>query len=368
MFAIHYFDKAHVLRRQGTEAGGNLSRLGLRTIKQFGGFHFKTSCQSNYCLKARVAFSPFDAANVGSIKIDQMRKPFLRIPSLGSQAAQVLAEGMHIERILHTRTTNKKTLDRLRTNRIISLEREVSVRIFTIIGFKGGIGRTTAAAALSFGLASKGARVAILDAGHSVELDDAGKSKFTGIGSAPETTELQKWVDDIDQNAKDFGSLQYLRAKSGPYLRASVRQLEYEGFDYLVIDTPAHQSTGVFEAVERSAALIAPVRNLSVAKAVKDSLANEFIPILGRTSFLLLGERNPADFNQALEGCSFLSSVLPCHFRDDDENWEPVPLSNGSVIDLEWQAACISLAYEVAKITDQGADNDQTRPVLGVCL
>jgi len=58
--------------------------------------------KSNNRFEAWVAFSPFGAANVSSVKIDQVRKPFLRIPSFGSQAAQVLAEGMHIERTLHT--------------------------------------------------------------------------------------------------------------------------------------------------------------------------------------------------------------------------------------------------------------------------
>lgn len=229
------------------------------------------------------------------------------------------------------------------------------MRIFTIIGFKGGIGRTTAAAALSYGLASKGARIALLDGGHSVELDDAGKSRFAGIGSVPQTTELQKWVDDIHQGKVGFGSLQYLRALSGSYLSASVRQLEREGFDYLVVDTPAHQTTSVFEAVERSSALISPVRNLSVAKAVKDSLANEFMPILERTSFLFFGEGNPETFQHALEGCSFLSSLLPCHLPCDDDDWEPVPLFDGSVTDLQWQAACMSLAAEAINIVDQSA-------------
>ncbi len=238
------------------------------------------------------------------------------------------------------------------------------MQIFTMIGFKGGIGRTTAAAALSFGLASKGARVAVLDAGHSVELDDAGKSRFSGIGSAPKTSELQKWVDDIDQSTSGIGAIQYLRALSGSYLRASVRQLECEGFDYLVIDTPAHQSTGVFEAVERSAALIAPVRNLSVAKAVKDSLVNEFIPILERTTFLFLGERSPAMCQQALKDCSCLSSVLPCSLPDDDD-WEPVPLSDGTVTDLQWQAACMSLASEAINMVDQSAAQGRNLPMLG---
>jgi hypothetical protein len=232
---------------------------------------------------------------------------------------------------------------------------EAKVRIFTIIGFKGGIGRTTAAAALSFGLASKGARVAVLDAGHSVQLDDAGKSKFTGVGSAPQTSELQKWVDCIDQNTMDLGSLQYLRATSGSYLRASVGQLEREGFDYLVIDTPAHQCASVFEAVERSAALIAPVRNLSVAKAVKDSFANEFVSIVDRTSFLFLGERNSVMCKQAVEDCSFLSTVLPCQVLDDEDDWQPVPVSDGSVTDLQWQAACTSLASEAIDIVEQSA-------------
>lgn len=202
------------------------------------------------------------------------------------------------------------------------------MQVFTTIGFKGGIGRTTAAAALSFGLASTGARVAVLDAGHSIELDDAGKSKFTGIGSAPQTTELQKWVNNIDQNAKDFGSLQYLRATSGSYLRAVVVQLQNEGFDYVVIDTSAHQSTSVFTAIECSSLLIAPVRNLNIARAVRDSLANEFIPILDRTSFLYLGERSPETCLGALEDCSFLSTVLPCDLLDDNEDWELVPLSD----------------------------------------
>ena len=239
------------------------------------------------------------------------------------------------------------------------------MQIFTTIGFKGGIGRTLAAAALSFGLASTGARVAVLDAGHSVELDGAGKSKFTGIGSAPKASELQKWVDDINQNVKGFGSLQYSKATSGSYLRASVGQLECEGFDYLVIDTPAHQSTSVFEAIERSSALIAPVRNLSVAKAVKESLANEFIPILERTTFLFLGEGSPEMFQQALEDCSFLSSVLPCHLPHDYGDREPVPLSNGSVTDLQWLAACASLASEAINIVEPSAAQGRNRPMLG---
>jgi hypothetical protein len=117
--------------------------------------------------------------------------------------------------------------------------------------------------------------------------------------------------------------------------------------------------------VERSSALIAPVRNLSVAKAVKDSLANEFVPILDRTTFLFFGEQRPELCEQALEGCSFLSSALPCHLCDDDDNWEPVPLSNGTVIDLEWQAACTSLAFEAIYMVDRSASREPNLPMLG---
>ncbi|WP_227272734.1 nucleotide-binding protein [Roseobacter weihaiensis] len=58
----------------------------------------------------------------------------------------------------------------------------MGARLHTVAltGFKGGVGRTTGAAALAHGLAAIGHSVALIDAGHAVPLQEDVVSKVRG--------------------------------------------------------------------------------------------------------------------------------------------------------------------------------------------
>jgi septum formation inhibitor-activating ATPase MinD len=116
------------------------------------------------------------------------------------------------------------------------------LHMIACLGFKGGSGRTTTSAALAFGLAAMGQRVALVDAGFAVPLQERFLGQERGFGSPPEHSTLSQWIDAIQVGPTGDGHIQYIRASTVGYLEVVLDQLWEESWTYAVIDTPAHQT------------------------------------------------------------------------------------------------------------------------------
>ncbi len=186
---------------------------------------------------------------------------------------------------------------------------EPNLHIISCLGFKGGTGRTTTSAALAFGLASIGQRVALVDAGYAVPLEE--RLVSTGHGAVPDHSILGRWAETMQAGSICEGDIQYIRATTAPYLKAVLNQLRRENWTHVVIDTPAHQTASVFEAAGRSSLLIIPARNAPDAKEVKDLLPDELLIRQDRLRCLVAGSEQSQSVRAAFSPLLVLTSELP---------------------------------------------------------
>ena len=223
---------------------------------------------------------------------------------------------------------------------------DAKLHIVTLLGFKGGAGRTTSAAALAYGLASLGYHVALIDAGHAVPLKERVLSECRGRGTPPEESSLSKWADCLPPDTNSSGHIQYIRASTTAYLEAVIDQLWCEDWHYAVIDTPAHQAASVFEAAGQSSLLIIPARTSSDAITVREALPAEFMDRHHTLRCLVAGPERPGEVREALAPLTVLRSELPY----DTRSAGVVPIS---VSNVAWQKCCLRLANEVAELVAQ---------------
>jgi hypothetical protein len=235
-------------------------------------------------------------------------------------------------------------------------EMELQLHTISCLGFKGGAGRTTTAAALAVGLASIGQHVALIDAGYSVPLEERLLSNGRGYGAVPDHSILGQWAETSQAGSFCGGQLQYIRATTATYLEAVLDQLWLENWTHAVVDTPAHQTASVFEAASRSSLLIIPARNASDAKEIRDRLPDEFLIRQDRLRCLVAGSEQPLSVRAAFSPLPILKSELP--FDPSFAGFIPHQniRKNHNRTESNWQSRCNQLANEVVDLISEQQD------------
>lgn len=231
------------------------------------------------------------------------------------------------------------------------------LKTITVTGFKGGVGRTTGAAALAQGLSALGHNVALIDAGHAVPVQELVRSERRGRGSPPDESLLQKWAGRLACNHEAGPSIQYIRVSTAAYLEAVMEQLWREDWHFAVVDTPAHPTASVFEATDQSSLLLLPAWDDVGASAVKDMLPDEFLDGYHTIRCLVTGSRQPESVRQAFAPLRVLETELQYEPKLYETTASSSPCGSSVVPLNDWHRNCLCLAREVA---DQIKYSDET--------
>lgn len=223
------------------------------------------------------------------------------------------------------------------------------MHVISFIGFKGGIGRTTSAAALSVGFATMGMHVAVIDAGFAVPLVERNCSKFDGLGSIPSKRRLQRTIEERPLA---------LPAENRPFVRSVastahfedvIEELRVAGCSHVVVDTPAHQVPVVFATALISSLLIVPIRYPVDAPCVSASVEDDFVATSGSLRFLISNTLQSREIRHLLHPRAILNTELPhCLFQTVEDD-SPIA---GQAHVQDWQNSCVSLACEVSKLLE----------------
>lgn len=241
----------------------------------------------------------------------------------------------------------------------------VKLHTITLMGFKGGIGRTTGSAALAHGLAALGHSVALIDAGHAVPLQEQVLSKMQGRGLPPDESLLHKWAVKLASGSGSGSRIQYIRASTAAHLDAVLRQLWREAWHFAVVDTPAHPTASVFEAAGQSSLLLVPARDAAAASVVNQTLPEEFLDGYHTLRCIVAGSSNPSLVRQAFAPLPVLETEIPYQ----PELCDSVVSSNIAVTapssNEKWNAGCLNLAHEVAELVER-PDECLAQPNVGL--
>lgn len=230
----------------------------------------------------------------------------------------------------------------------------------TLTGFKGGVGRTTSAAALAHGLSALGHSVALIDASHAVPLQERVLSNDRGRGVSPDESLLRKWAGRLAFDYESGSRIQYIRTSTAAYLETVLGQLWREAWQFAVVDTPAHPTASVFEATGQSSLLLVPARDAADASSVTEMLPEEFLDGHHTLRCLVAGSSSPSSIRNAFSPLPVLDSELPyqpelCASVISSRIATIAPTSNE-----DWHIGCLRLArevFELAKPSDERLQN-----------
>lgn len=153
------------------------------------------------------------------------------------------------------------------------------MHVVSFIGFKGGIGRTTSAAALSVGFATMGMRVAVIDAGFAVPLVERNRSQFDGLGSIPLEKRLRHTIEERSLALSSENQPFVRSVASTAHFEDVIEELRMAGCSHVVVDTPAHQVPVVFATALISSLFIVPLRHPVDVQCVKQALRTILLPL-----------------------------------------------------------------------------------------
>lgn len=146
------------------------------------------------------------------------------------------------------------------------------MKTMTILGRKGGIGKTTTAMALAYGLADKGKRVLLIDSDSQANMTESilpdPPSYSLNTLLEEEEPDMEKALIPVkngisliasDPKSETLAIINRLEIEEAPQLFKSIVETFDESFDYCIIDTPADMSFCTQAAMVASDSLIIPM-------------------------------------------------------------------------------------------------------------